>query len=90
MNAYSWITFENKVESFVNYSLNLILNGADIIEELTKLDDYIKEKDYNNVGTYIGKIVADITLKNPLRNSWSFRNSEIIPFRLTNENAHIE
>lgn len=71
----------------MSYSTNIIFNGVDIYEEGVKLVEYAQASDWENVGVYLAKITSDLLLKSPLRNSWSFRNSEIIPFRLTNINA---
>ena len=62
----------------------MLFNAADIFIELERLYAYWKVSDYSNVGVYLGKIGSDLFLKSPFRNSWSFRNSEIIPYELTN------
>ena len=68
----------------VSYSTNVIFNAADIFIEIDRLYTYWQAADYANVGIYLGKIGSDLFLKSPFRNSWSFRNSEIIPYELTN------
>ena len=40
------------------------------------------EGDYAQVGGYMAKITADLLGKSPIRNSWSYQNSETIKYKI--------
>jgi len=63
-----------------------VFNGVDIYQEgIAVLIGYFFS-DWAIMGRYMGKITADILGKNALRSeSWSYKNSESIKFRLTSQ-----
>ena len=44
------------------------------------------EGDYGQVGRYMAKITADLLGKSPIRNSWSYQNSETIKYKIQPKN----
>ena len=58
-------------------SLNVLLNFIDIYLEAVHAMSDLQKGDYNSLGVYTGKIVADVFLKNPLTKDWTFNNSEV-------------
>ncbi len=57
--------------SGINYGLNLALNGVDIYQEIATAYNKWALGDWEGLGRYIGKVVADVIGKNPLAETWS-------------------
>ena len=78
LDRVQWATFKDPVNSAVNYGLNLGLNGVDIYQEVATAYNKWEQGDWEGLGRYIGKVVADVIGKNPLAETWSHQNSESI------------
>ena len=73
-----WASFQDPVTSAINYGLNLALNGVDIYQEVATAYNRAAQGDWEGLGRYMGKVVADVVGKSPLAETWSHLNSESI------------
>lgn len=73
-----WASFTDPVTSALNYGLNLALNGVDIYQEAATAYERAAQGDWQGVGRYLGKVVADVVGKSPMAETWSHLNSESI------------
>lgn len=86
LNSYRWVTFDNVADAIVSYASNLFFNAADIGEEIYWILIYYVFEDYEGIGKMIAKITGDIFIKSPFRNSFNYRNSQFIKYRIYREN----
>jgi hypothetical protein len=61
---------------------NILLNAVDVQLEVATLYSALTQGDYTQVGRYMAKITADLLGKSPIRNSWSYQNSETIKYKI--------
>ncbi|CDW81141.1 UNKNOWN [Stylonychia lemnae] len=85
-NSYRWITFYNVADAIVSYASNLFFNAADIGEEIYWILIYYVFEDYEGIGKMIAKLTSDIFINSPFRNSFNYRNSQFIKYRIYREN----
>ena len=71
LERVQWASFKDPVNSAINYGLNLGLNGVDIYQEVATAYDKSVQGDWEGLGRYMGKVVADVIGKNPLAETWS-------------------
>ena len=50
----------------------------------------VKKRNWDMVGRYTGKIVADVVGKNPLTTTWSYQNSESIPGQILTPSSKLD
>jgi hypothetical protein len=82
VNAERWLTFADGVDSISAYMTNILLNAVDVQLEVATLYSALTQGDYAQVGRYMAKITADLLGKSPIRNSWSYQNSETIKYKI--------
>ena len=51
---------------------------------------YTMFEDYENLGKNLAKITSDLLLKSPFRNSYNYRNSEFIKYRMYTESSGVD
>ena len=61
---------------------NILLNGIDVKMEVATLYSAFTQSDYAQVGRYMAKITGDLLGKSPIKNSWSYQNSETIKYKI--------
>ena len=62
------------------------MNAVDVQIEVSTLYSAFTKGDYAQVGRYMAKITADLLGKSPIRNSWSYQNSETIKYKIQPKN----
>lgn len=82
MNAINWLLVKNVGDTAFSYATNVFFGGADIIDELEILVGKYKVKDWAGVGIFLAKITSDLFVKSPIRDSFNYRNSQYITYRL--------
>jgi len=74
----------------VSYASNLFFNAADLGDEIYMTIVYTMFEDYENLGKNLAKITSDLLLKSPFRNSYNYRNSEFIKYRMYTESSGVD
>lgn len=68
----------NASDSIWSYFLNLVFNGVDIYAEAVVIYQSYMGSNWEQLGTYLGKVLADVYFNNPTNIQWSYENSEYI------------
>lgn len=63
---------------FTVFFWNVFFNWVDIVYEGLALGNAYSNRDWYKIGTFVGKIFADIFFKNPEDSSWNWKNSDVI------------
>ena len=75
INAYNWITVKNIGDTVVSYASNIFFNWPDLLDEAYWVTVSYVFEDWEYLGRLIAKILSDLFLKSPIRNSYNYRNS---------------
>ncbi len=86
LNAERWLTFADPIDSIAAYMTNAVLNAVDVHIELNTLYNAAVRGDYARVGRYMAKVTADLLAKSPIRDSWSYQNSESVKYKMRPKN----
>ena len=86
LNAERWLTFADPIDSIAAYMTNALLNAVDVHIELNTLYNAAVRGDYARVGRYMAKVTADLLAKSPIRDSWSYQNSESVKYKMRPKN----
>jgi hypothetical protein len=80
VNFYS--TLQDSVRNWNKYAVtvfwNVFVNLVDIVYESITLYYAFVEREWTEIGTYTAKIISDIFFKSPLRETWTYSNSDVI------------
>ena len=82
INAVNWLMVKSVGDTAFSYATNVFFNAADVIDELEILAGKYKAKDWAGVGIFLAKITSDLFVKSPIRDSFNYRNSQYITYRL--------
>eukprot|EP00347_Sterkiella_histriomuscorum_P004490 403360266 len=86
-NAYNWITAKSITDTVVSYASNILFNWADLIDEAYWITVSYLFQDWEYMGKLIAKLTSDLFLKSPIRNSFNYRNSQFLKYRLYRESS---
>ena len=85
LNVYKWVTVESIGDTVVSFASNVFFNTADVLDEIYWIAVSYLFEDWEYIGKLIAKITSDLMVKNPIRNSYNYRNSQFIKYRLYKE-----